>query len=196
MNTFTKILIALVVVLLLIAGSSLGIYNNLQVLDENTSAAWSDVSNQYERRAALIPNLVSTVKAYAAHEEKVLTELTEARAKIGSIKIEGSPSAEQLNALETANSQLNGALTRLLAVSENYPELKSAPLFQDLMVQLEGSENRIAVARGSYIEAVRNYNATIRKFPHSIFAGISGLKRKANFESSIPNATETPKVEF
>ena len=195
MKNLVKALAIISILPILLIGFAISIFNSLQTLDEDTIAAWSNVSNLYERRAALVPNLVNTVKGYAAHEEKLLTELTEARAKIGSIKIEGSPTAEQLKSLEQANAQLGGALSRLLAVSENYPALKSAPLFQDLMTQLEGSENRIAVARSSYIEAVRNYNATIRKFPHNLIAKPLGLKRKANFENS-PNATETPQVSF
>ena len=196
MRNVIKVLAIISILPILLIGFAISIFNSLQTLDEDTIAAWSNVSNLYERRAALVPNLVNTVKGYAAHEEKLLTELTEARAKIGSIKIEGSPTAEQLKSLEQANAQLGGALSRLLAVSENYPELKSAPLFQDLMTQLEGSENRIAVARSAYIEKIRDYNASIRKFPNSLIAKPLGLKRKANFESSNPNVSETPKVEF
>src|SRR5579864_7297807 len=158
-------------------------YNNLQSKDEAVKAAWSEVVNQYQRRADLIPNLVNTVKGYAAQEQKVLIEVTEARAKVGSIQVtpEVLNDPELFQKYQAAQGQLTSALKSLLVVSENYPQLKSDQNFRDLQAQLEGTENRITVARNRYIQAVQNYNVTVRSFPGNLTAMIFGYKPKPNF---------------
>src|SRR4051812_19597107 len=152
-------------------------YNKLQGQDEGVKAAWSEVLNQYQRRADLIPNLVATVKGYAAQEERVLIEVTEARAKVGSIKVtpELLDDPKAFEQFQAAQAQLTGALSRLIAVSENYPDLKSSANFRDLQAQLEGTENRIAVARNRYIAAVQQFNVTVRQFPTNLTAGMFGF---------------------
>ena len=147
-------------------------YNDLQRQDEGIKAAWSEVLNQYQRRTDLVPNLVNTVRGYAAQEQTVLTEVTNARANVGSIKatpeLINDPAAFQK--FIAAQNQLQGALSRLLVVAENYPQLKSDALFRDLQSQLEGTENRIAVARNRYIKTVQDYNTTVRQFPTNLTA--------------------------
>jgi len=158
-------------------------YNSIQAADEEVKASWSEVLNQYQRRADLVPQLVKSVDAYMTHEREVLTQVTEARSKVGSLQI----SADQLDdpaALERfqqAQSQLTSALSRLIAVSENYPQLKADGLFRDLMTQLEGTENRISVARGRYVKSVQAYNVLVRQFPAVITAKVFGYAPKANF---------------
>ncbi|HEU5478468.1 MAG TPA: LemA family protein [Candidatus Tumulicola sp.] len=174
-------------------------YNTLQTQDEAIKAAWSEVLNQYQRRADLVPNLVNTVKGYAAQEQTVLTEVTNARATVGSIKatpeLVNDPVAFQK--FIAAQNQLQGALSRLLAVSENYPQLKSDALFRDLLSQLEGTENRIAVARNRYIKAVQEYNTTVRRFPTNLTAMVFKMGTKANFTVTDEAAVSTPpKVDF
>ena len=158
-------------------------YNNLQSQDESVKAAWSEVVNQYQRRADLIPNLVNTVKGYAAQEQKVLIGVTEARAKVGSIQVtpEVLNDPEPFKKFQAAQGELSGALKRLLAVTENYPQLKSDQNFRDLQAQLEGTENRITVARNRYIEAVQSYNVTVRSFPANLTAKMFGFQVKPNF---------------
>lgn len=174
-------------------------YNTMQTQDEAANAAWSEVLNQYQRRADLIPNLVNTVKGYATHEEDVFTKVTEARSKVGSVQLSAEDAAnpEKLKQFQDAQGELSGALSRLLVVSENYPQLKADQNFRDLQAQLEGTENRITVARNSYIKAVQAYNTTLRQFPQNITAKIFGMNARANFsvenEKAISNA---PKVEF
>lgn len=174
-------------------------YNTMQTQDEAANAAWSEVLNQYQRRADLIPNLVNTVKGYAAHEEEVYTKVTEARSRVGSTQISAEDAAdpEKLKKFQEAQGELSGALSRLLVVSENYPQLKADQNFRDLQAQLEGTENRIAVARNGYIKAVQTYNTTLRQFPQNITAKIFGMQARANFsvenEKAVSNA---PKVEF
>ena len=174
-------------------------YNDLQRQDEGVKAAWSEVLNQYQRRADLVPNLVNTVKGYAQHEEQVLTEVTNARAQVGSIKAtpELINDPEAFQKFVQAQNQLQGALSRLLAVSENYPDLKSSTLFRDLQSQLEGTENRIAVSRNRYIRSVQEYNSTVRQFPTNLTAMIFHMPLRPNFsvadESTI---TTPPKVDF
>lgn len=174
-------------------------YNTMQTQDEAANAAWSEVLNQYQRRADLIPNLVNTVKGYAAHEEEVYTKVTEARSRVGSTQISAEDAAdpEKLKKFQEAQGELSGALSRLLVVSENYPQLKADQNFRDLQAQLEGTENRIAVARNGYIKAVQTYNTTLRQFPQNITAKIFGMEARANFsvenEKAVSNA---PKVEF
>ncbi len=174
-------------------------YNSLQTLDEKVSAKWSDVVNQYQRRADLVPNLVETVKGYAAHEEQVLTAVTEARAKVSNINLtaESINDPEALAKFQQAQSQLTGALSRLIAVSESYPDLKANTTFENLMAQLEGSENRISTARTRYIDAVKAYNVKVRKFPSNMIARLFGMQEKANF--SVDNEEEiskAPEVNF
>jgi LemA protein len=174
-------------------------YNTMQSQDEQIKAAWSEVLNQYQRRADLIPNLVNTVKGYAAQESTVLLGVTEARAKVGSIQatpeLVNDPAA--FAKFQAAQGQLTSALSRLLAVTENYPTLKSDQNFRDLQAQLEGTENRITVARNRYIQAVQDYNMTVRRFPGNLTAMIFGYKPKPNF--TVENAAEIskpPSVDF
>ena len=174
-------------------------YNALQSKDEQVKSAWSEVLNQYQRRADLVPNLVNTVKGYAAQEQTVLLGVTQARAKAGSIQ--ASPEMindpQALAKFQAAQGELSGALSRLLVVSERYPELKSDQNFRDLQAQLEGTENRIAVARNRYIQAVQDYNLTVRTFPDNLTAGIFGYKLKPNF--AVENEaviSKPPAVDF
>ena len=154
-------------------------YNQIQSLDEQTKSGWSEVLNQYQRRADLIPNLVNTVKGYAQQEQTVLIGVTEARAKATSIKVDAND-AESLKKFQQAQGELSGALSRLLVVSENYPQLKSDQNFRDLQAQLEGTENRITVARNRYIQAVQDYNVTVRSFPTNLTAMIFKYAAKPN----------------
>lgn len=174
-------------------------YNTIQSNDEQVKSAWSEVVNQYQRRADLIPNLVNAVKGFAAQEQTVLLGVTNARARVGSIQA----TPELLNdpdafaKFQSAQRELSGALSRLLVVSENYPQLKSDANFRDLQAQLEGTENRIAVARNRYIKAVQEYNVTVRSFPSNLTAMVFGYKTKPNF--SVDNEQEisrAPKVDF
>jgi LemA protein len=174
-------------------------YNTIPTLEEQAKARWADVQNQYQRRADLIPNLVATVQGYAAQEKNVLTAVIEARAKATQVKIDVSQltDPEKLKAFQDAQNQLTGALGRLLAVSENYPDLKSNANFLALQSQLEGTENRIAVARRDYIEAVRTYNTALRTFPTVIWAktAFSGNKPMAEF-TATEGAEKPPQVKF
>jgi LemA protein len=188
--------IALTGAVLLLSGCG---YNTLQTQDEAVTAAWSEVVNQYQRRADLIPNLVATVKGYAAQEEKVFLGVTEARAKVGTVQVTSEvlndPAA--LKKFQDAQAGLTQALKSLIAVSENYPQLKSDQNFRDLQAQLEGTENRITVARNRYIEAVQTYNGTVRKFPTNLTAKIFGSKLKANFTVENEAAiARPPTVDF
>ncbi len=174
-------------------------YNDLQRQDEQVKSAWSEVVNQYQRRADLVPNLVSTVKGYAAQEQQVLTEVTNARASVGSIKA----TPELLNdpaafaKFQAAQGELQSALSRLLVVSENYPQLKSDALFRDLSSQLEGTENRITVARNRFITAVQQFNTTVRSFPTNLTAMLFKMSVKPNFTVDNEKAISAPpKVDF
>lgn len=174
-------------------------YNTLQTTDEAIKSAWSEVLNQYQRRADLVPNLVETVKAFAAQEREVLTAVTEARSRVGSIQAtpELVDNPEAFQRFQAAQGELSSALSRLLVVAENYPQLKSDANFRDLQAQLEGTENRIAVARNRYIKSVQDYNVTVRSFPSNLTAMAFGYKTKANF--SVENEREiskAPKVDF
>ncbi len=187
---------AALVVLLSLSGCG---YNSLQGQDEAANAAWSEVLNQYQRRADLIPNLVETVKGYAKHEEQVLTEVTNARAKVGSVQMTGDSATDEakLKAYSQAQGELSSALSRLLVVTENYPQLKADANFRELQAQLEGTENRISLARNRYIEAVRIYNTNVRSFPNNLTAKIFGLKVRPNFTVENEKAVSTtPKVTF
>ena len=158
-------------------------YNSIQTQDEKIAASWSEVINQYKRRADLVPNLVNTVKGYATHEKDVFTQVTDARAKVGSIQINADQLSDPalFSKFQQAQSELSSALSRLIAVSENYPELKANTLYQDLMSQLEGTENRITVARGRYIETVQSFNTYIRQLPTKWIANVIGVQPKQQF---------------
>jgi len=174
-------------------------YNTLQASDEQVKASWSEVVNQYQRRADLVPNLVNTVKGYAAHEQNVLTEVTQARAQASSIQVTPAVLADPaaFAKFQQAQGALTGALSRLLAVSENYPQLKADAGFRDLQAQLEGTENRITVARKRYIESVQNYNVTVRSFPSNLTAKMFGFELKPNFTVENEKAVSTaPAVSF
>ena len=173
--------------------------NTLQTTDEQIKASWSEVLNQYQRRADLVPNLVNVVKGYAAHEKEVLEAVTAARAKVGSIQAtpELINDPQAFAKFQAAQGELSSALSRLLAVSENYPNLKADNLFRDLQAQLEGTENRITVARNRYIKAVQEYNVTVRQFPSNLTAMLFGYKVKPNF--TVENEKEIskpPTVDF
>jgi LemA protein len=186
-------MLALAAATLLLSGCG---YNAIQQKDEAVKAGWSEVLNQYQRRADLVPNLVNTVKGYAAHESQVLTEVTEARSRVGQVQVNADDPAS-LQQFQAAQGDLSSALSRLLVVSENYPTLKADQSFRDLQAQLEGTENRITVARGRYISTVQDFNTTIRSFPQVITAKIFGYKEKPNFtvenEAQIQRA---PNVDF
>jgi LemA protein len=189
-------LLTLLASLLLLSGCG---YNNLQASDEDVKAAWSEVVNQYKRRADLIPNLVNTVEGYAKQERDVLIAVTQARSRVGSVQVTpetvNDPAAFQN--FEAAQGQLSSALSRLLLVSERYPDLKSDARFADLQAQLEGTENRIAVARNRYIESVKGYNITVRSFPSNLTAKMFGFEVKPNF--TVANEAEIaapPDVNF
>jgi LemA protein len=174
-------------------------YNTLQAQDQAVQASWSEVLNQYQRRAELVPNLVSVVKGYAAHEQKVLTEVTAARASVAGIKatpeLVNDPVAFQK--FIDAQNQLQGSLSRLLAVSENYPDLKANQNFMDLSASIEGTENRISVARNRYIQSIQSYNSTVRQFPSNLTAMATGMQVKPQF--SVSNETQisqAPTVSF
>jgi LemA protein len=174
-------------------------YNTLQSTDEQIQAAWSEVLNQYQRRADLVPNLVETVKAFATQEREVLTQVTEARARVGSIQAtpELVNNPEAFAKFQQAQGELTSALSRLLVVAENYPQLKSDANFRDLQAQLEGTENRIAVARNRYIKSVQDYNVTVRSFPSNLTAMVFGFRTKPNFTVDNERAISTaPKVDF
>lgn len=188
--------VLLVVMALTLSGCG---YNTLQTQDEQVKAAWAEVLNQYQRRADLIPNLVNTVKGYAEHEEEVLTEVTEARSRVG--QIQATPDMiedpQALANYQAAQGELTGALSRLLLVVEQYPDLKANENFRDLQAQLEGTENRIAVARNRYIQSVQEFNMTVRRFPTNLTAKIFGHGVKPTFEVEDEAAlAQPPTVEF
>jgi LemA protein len=187
-----------VLILAMIGTSAAGCgYNVIPTLEEQAQAKWADVQNQYQRRADLIPNLVATVQGYAKQEKEVLTSVIEARAKATSVRVDASQltDPEKVRQFQEAQSQLSGALGRLLAVSENYPDLKSNQNFLALQSQLEGTENRIAVARRDYIEAARVFNTEIRTFPTLLWAVVLRTKPMADFTASEA-AQSPPQVKF
>lgn len=187
--------------LVMLAGwlSGCGI-NNIPTYDEQVKAAWSQVENQYQRRADLIPNLVNTVKGYASHEREVLVEVTQARAKVGSIQVDGSmlENPEKLKQFEQAQRQLGSALQRLMVVAERYPDLKANQNFLALQSQLEGTENRISVARRDYIAAVQQYNTEIRTFPGRLWHSFlySDMEMRETYEATAEDADQAPAVSF
>ncbi|TXH74690.1 LemA family protein [Thiobacillus sp.] len=174
-------------------------YNTLQSSDEEIKATWAEVLNQYQRRADLVPNLVNVVKGYAAHEKDVFISVTEARARVGSIQATPDLINDEaaFQKFIAAQGELTGALSRLLLVAENYPQLKADGLFRDLQAQLEGTENRITVARNRYIAAVKTYNVTVRSFPSNLTAMMFGYKTKPTFTVENEKAIAVPpKVDF
>lgn len=193
-----RALIVGLVVLLSLALGGCG-YNDLQLQDEQVKSSWSEVVNQYQRRADLVPNLVNTVQGFAAQEKDVLLGVTAARAKVGSIQMtpELANNAEALKKFQGAQGELSSALSRLMVVTENYPQLKSDTLFRDLQAQLEGTENRITVARNRYIKSVETFNVTVRSFPSNLTANWFDFEIKPNF--SVENEAQistAPKVDF
>ncbi len=176
--------------------SSCSTYNNIVTLDESVTQAWANVETQYQRRADLIPNLVNTVKGYAKHEQETLTEVTAARAKATSITIDPSNlNAESMAAYQEAQGAVGSALGRLLAISEQYPDLKANQNFVELQAQIEGTENRISVARSEFNRITRDYNSAIRRFPANLIANHFDFEKRAYFEASA-EAHNAPKVEF
>lgn len=191
-----KRLLLLLILPLLLSGCG---YNEIQRLDEQVKTAWSQTLNQYERRAELVPKLVNSVNAYMVNERAVLTQVTEARAKVGSIQVDASDLNDPavMQRFSQAQGELSSALSRLIAVSENYPVLKSDGLFRDLMTQLEGTENRIATERGRYVQAVQAYNLVVRQFPTLITAKIFGYKTMENYGvDKQDRITQDPEVKF
>ena len=190
-----RLLQGLLLILLALSLSGCG-YNQIQGKDEAVKAGWSEVLNQYKRRADLIPNLVATVKGYAAHEQQVLTAVTEARAKVSQINVNADDAAS-LAQYQAAQGELSQALGRLLMVTEAYPNLKADQQFLALQTQLEGTENRITVARGRYIQLVQDYNTYIRKFPVNLTAMVFGYKPKPNFTvENEAQIQQPPSVDF
>ena len=192
-----KLLVAMAAIIALsLAGCG---YNTMQSNDEQIKSSWAEVVNQYQRRADLVPNLVNTVKGFAAQEKDVLLGVANARAKVGSVQAtpEVLNNPEAFAKFQAAQRELSGALSRLLVVTENYPQLKSDANFRELQAQLEGTENRVTVARTRYINAVQEYNVTVRSFPSNLTAMVFGYKAKPNF--AVENEKEiaaTPKVDF
>jgi LemA protein len=182
--------------LVLLSSAGCG-YNEVIERDEEVKAGWAEVQNQYQRRADLVPNLVNVVKGSADFERDTLQKVVEARASVGNVKVDASTidDPQKLKQFEAAQAQLSGALSRLLVVSENYPELKASAQFRDLQAQLEGTENRIAVARKRFIENVAEYNKTVLRFPSSIGAGLRGKQVRPTFEGNPANE-KPPQVKF
>ena len=190
-STIIIIVVAVIAVIWGISG-----YNGLVSMDEGVQTKWADVETQYQRRADLIPNLVNTVKGYAAHESETLQAVVEARAKATSMNIDPSNmSAEQIANFQKAQDGVSSALSRLLVTVEKYPDLKANENFKELQVQLEGTENRISVARRDYNESARKYNTTLRSFPKNILAGMFGFEKKAYFEAQ-EGSEQAPTVKF
>ncbi len=196
MKKGTVVLIVIAVVAVFVFFSFKGNYNEMVVLDEGVSSAWAQVENQYQRRADLIPNLVNTVKGYADFEQETLTAVVEARSKATSITVDPSNlTPETVAKFQKAQDGLSGALSRLLVSVERYPDLKANTQFQQLQVQLEGTENRIAVERRNFNNTVQGYNSTVRQFPRNIIAGILGFSKKGYFESTA-GSENAPEVSF
>jgi LemA protein len=196
MKKSTLVIVIILAVVLIFGGCGVGKYNSLVQQDEAVKNKWGAVQSQYQRRADLIPNLVSTVKGAANFEKETLTQVMEARAKATQITVNASDlSPEKIQQFQAAQGQLSSALGRLLAVSESYPELKANQNFRDLQAQLEGTENRITVARNDFNDTVKGYNSAVRTFPGNIVAGFGGFKEKGYFEAD-KGAENAPKVQF
>ena len=188
--------IVIIAVLAIITMWGISAYNGLVSMDEGVQTKWADVETQYQRRADLIPNLVNTVKGYAAHESETLQAVVEARAKATSVNIDPTNmSAEQIANFQKAQDGVSSALSRLLVTVEKYPDLKANENFRELQAQLEGTENRISVARRDYNEAARKYNTTLRSFPKNILAGMFGFEKKSYFEAQ-ESSEQAPTVQF
>jgi LemA protein len=191
--------VVILIVILVIAGFAIGgSYNRIVKLDQNVNEKWAQVQNVYQRRADLIPNLVSTVSGAANFEKSTLIAVTQARASVGQVKLDPNKAptdAAQLQQFQQAQGQLSNALSRLLVVSEQYPELKANQNFLSLQAQLEGTENRISVERGNFNEAVKDYNTVVRSFPTVFFAGMLGFSPRPFFNAQ-PDAEKAPKVNF
>ena len=186
----------IIAVIALLAFTSVSKYNSMIAMDESVGTQWANVETQYQRRADLIPNLVNTVKGYAAHESEVLESVTKARAEATSVKIDASNlTAENMQKFQAAQGQMTSALSRLLAVSERYPDLKANQNFLELQAQLEGTENRIAVERRRFNEVVKGYNTYIRKFPNNMLAGMFGFETQAAFAAD-EGSENAPEVQF
>ena len=191
-----KSTIGLIAVIAIIAFWLIGVYNGMVGLDEGVNTAWANVETQYQRRADLIPNLVNTVKGYAQYEQSTFEAVVNARSKATSITIDPSNvTPEKLQEFQQAQGELASALGRLIAISENYPDLKASEQFKELQAQLEGTENRINVARTNFNNEAKKYNTTIRTFPRNMFAGMLGFTQRAYFEAEA-GANQAPKVEF
>jgi LemA protein len=192
-----SVLAGLVFLGLLCFGWVTGMYNSMVKLDEAVKSSWAQVQNQYQRRLDLIPNLVATVKGYAEHESEVFEKVAEARSSVGKLQVTpeilNDPAA--FEKFQQAQTGLSSALSRLLAVAENYPQLKANENFMQLQAQLEGTENRIAVERKRFNEIVQDYNTRVRMFPTSIFAGMFGFGQKAYFQAE-PGSEKAPQVKF
>ena len=196
MKSRNLVIIIILVGILILGGCGCGGYNNMVRLDENVKAKWSNVQSDYQRRADLVPNLVSTVKGAANFEQKTLTDVMEARAKATSVNINAENlTPDKMQQFQQAQGQLGSALGRLLAVSEAYPQLQATQSFRDLQSQLEGTENRIKVSRNDFNSAVLDYNSTIRRFPNNIFSGMFGFHVKQGFTADA-GAQQAPKVQF
>ena len=184
------------VVILMLIGGTLTTYNSLVAKDEAVTTAWGNIQSQYQRRADLVPNLVNTVKGYAKHESETLEEVVEARAKATQIKVDADNiTPEKLKQFQSAQGELTQALGRLIAVQENYPDLKANENFSELQAQLEGTENRINESRQLYNAAVQTYNVSVRRFPANIVAGMFGFDKKTQFEAEA-GTEKAPQVEF
>lgn len=196
MKSSTLVLIVVVLFILLFGGCACTGYNKLVNQDETVKAKWSNVQSDYQRRSDLIPNLVNTVKGAANFEQQTLTRVMEARAKATSVNINADNlTPEKLAQFQQAQAQVSGALGRLLAVAENYPQLKATENFQHLQAELAGTENRIKVSRNDFNSAVQDYNVTARSFPNNIFAGMFGFRPKQGFEAE-PGSERAPSVDF
>lgn len=194
-----RLLLTATLIISMVAGLSGCGYNTMQAQDETIKAAWSDVLNQYQRRADLVPNLVNVVQGYATHEKEVFMGVTEARAKVGSLQMTPELAKDEaaLKKFQEAQAGMSSALSRLMLVAENYPALKANENFRDLSTQLEGTENRISVARNRYIESVKAYNVTVRSFPSNLTAMMFGMQVKPNFSVENEQAiSSAPKVDF
>jgi len=196
MKTSNIILISIIGFIVLIGGCTCSKYNSLVKADENVNLKWGNVQSDYQRRADLIPNLVSTVKGVADFEKSTLTAVIEARAQATQMKVDASNlTPEKLKQFQAAQGQLGSALGRLMVISENYPQLKANENFRDLQAQLEGTENRIKVARNDFNQAVQEFNSSIRTFPNNILSGMFGFHVRIYFESE-PSADKAPEVKF
>ncbi|HOG05168.1 MAG TPA: LemA family protein [Paludibacter sp.] len=196
MKKKTIITLSIVAVLVILVFAAISTYNSLVGLEENVGKQWSNVENQYQRRADLIPNLVATVKGYAAHESTTLENVVSARARATQVTVDpDNLTPEKLQEFQAAQGELSSALGRLLMITENYPDLKANENFRELQVQLEGTENRISTERTRFNEVSKNFNAKIRRFPTNIIASMFGFERKAYFEAEA-GSEKAPTVEF